>query len=144
MSELWTPAATDEAQISRMLRDYDDELRLVPQPGEQGLVWQVRRYQGNDRPSELVCVWQSEHGDPYPLSSGILDLVKQLDKNTRSARLDADARNALKQAEEAKQWDRDVEAITGDWLMPHGRPVLPRSQSLRMARDKRRSRGEKI
>lgn len=145
--DVWVPEthyASDERAVARALREYDDELRLVPQPTSQGLAYQVRRWCGGDRPSEFLFFWADQYGNALPLSMRLLDHVKEHDRNTQSRRLDADARNALKQAAEDKGWSDDIEALASDWAAKHGRPVLPRSQSLRMSRDKQRARGEKV
>lgn len=106
--------------------------------------WDVYRYRGPDQPSEFVCAWQTRDGTPLPLSSNILNLVQTLDKTTSAPPPDPDASNAARKREIAKQKERDHEAIVDDWLMPHGRPVLPRGVGLRMARDKQRARGRKV
>ena len=90
-----------------------------------------------------MCVWQSDRGEPYPLSSALLDLVDRLDRNSRGAYQGEDELDLERQAEIARQLERDNEALADDWIPRHGRPVLHRSQSLRMARDKRRAKGEK-
>lgn len=135
----------DGAAIGRALRKRDPLLSLQGWPSNTHgcIIWKVVRYAGPDRPPDTVCVWQSDRGEPYPLSSGILDLVDQLDKNTRSTYASEDERNAQLEAERRKATERANEAIRDDTTFKHGRPVLPRSQSLRMARDKRRARGEK-
>ena len=144
---VWIPEtamAADERAINRALREYDDELRLVPQPTSTGLAYQVRRYRGGDKPSEFLFFWVDDNGDPLPLSMNILDLVKRHDKNTQSAYLDDVARNALKKRREDAHWEAETQAMADDWQPKHGRPVLPRSVSLRMSRDKERSRGKKV
>ena len=85
-----------------------------------------------------------ERGEPYPLSSGILDLVDRLDRNTRHGHVGEDEINAARDRELERQKARDREAIVDDHLFKHGRPLLPRSQSLRMARDKQRAKGRKV
>lgn len=136
--------AADERAVSRALREYDDELRLVPQPTSTGLAYQVRRWRGGDKPSEFLFFWVDERGEPKPLSMQLLELVKQHDRNTQSKRLDADAKNALKKAREDQHWEDEVAALRDDWMPTHGRPVLPRSTSLRMSRDKQRAQGKKV
>jgi hypothetical protein len=146
VSELWVPEAAfaaDERAVARALRDYDDELRLVPQPSAHGLRYEVRRWRGTDKPAEFLLAWIDEQLEPLPLSMKLLELVKQHDRNTRSRVLDENVRDELRRQAIERSWDDDVEAAVGDWLMPHGRPVLPRSVSLRQARDRRRARGEK-
>jgi hypothetical protein len=136
----------DEATISRELRKHDDDLRLIRGYDTERGVWlyKVYSYRGPNHPAEFILAWQTEQGEPLPLSSRLVDEVVRHDRNTRGRTLDADVKNAMQKAEEAKQWDRDQEALIDDWSMKHGRPILPRSQSLRRARDKRRARGENI
>jgi hypothetical protein len=135
----------DYASIERALKRRDPLLSLQGWPSQAHgcLIWKVVRDAGSERPPDTVCVWQSDRGEPYPLSSGILDMVDRLDKNTRHEHVSEDELNARRAREAAKQADRDREALIDDHLFKHGIPVLPRSQSLRMARDKRRARGEK-
>jgi hypothetical protein len=109
------------------------------------ILWRVVRDVGADRPPETVLVWMNPRsGEPYPLSSGLLDELDRHDRNnTRRDYKDTDRLNVEREARVVRQQERDNEALRDDWLMKHGRPVLPRSQSLRMARDKRRAKGEK-
>jgi hypothetical protein len=136
----------DSASLERELRKRDPDLTLQGWPSQAHgcILWKVVRYAGPDRPPDTVCVWQSERGEPFPLSSGILDLVDRLDRNTRHGHHGEDELNAARERELARQDARDREALTDDWTFKHGRPVLPRSQSLRMARDKQRARGKKV
>lgn len=136
----------DGAAIERDLKKRDPDLSLQGWPSQTHgrMLWKVVRYAGPDRPPDTVCVWQSDRGEPFPLSSGILDMVDRLDKNTRSVYLDGDTRNAALRAERAKQDERDAEGIRDNTTFKHGRPVLPRSQSLRMSRDKQRAKGKKV
>jgi hypothetical protein len=84
-------------------------------------------------------------GDPYPLSSGLVEKVKEMDRNSRARHLDDVAANAIRQAEIDRKLERDSEALRSDYLPLEGRsPVLHRGESLRRARDKRRARGEKV
>jgi hypothetical protein len=130
----------DSAAVERALKRKDPELRLQGWPDREHdcILWKVVRG------LETVCVWQTDRGEPLPLSSGILDLVDKLDRNSRAAYVDADELNRRQKETEQRKWEADQENITEDWLMKHGRPILPRSQGLRRARDKRRARGENI
>ena len=136
----------DPAGVGALLRRHDPDLRLVPRFHEERdcVVWAVYRYRGRERPSEFVCFWQTDDGVPLPLSSSLLDLVQRLDKTTSAPPPDPDETNRKLRERIAKDARADAEAIVEDWLMPHGRPVLPRSQSLRRARDKQRARGKKV
>jgi hypothetical protein len=136
----------DGVALERELKKRDPLLSLQGWPSQTHgcVLYKVVRYAGPDRPPDLICVWQSERGEPYPLSSGLLDLVDRLDRNNRVPYADEDELNARRAQERRKQTDRDNEGIEDNWLFKHGRPVLPRSQSLRMSRDKRRNRGEKV
>jgi hypothetical protein len=134
----------DGAALERELRRRDPLLSLQGWPSleHRCILWRVVREAG-ERGPETVCVWQSESGEPYPLSSGLLDLVDRLDRNTRSDYARDDERNARRRDALVRQQERDNEALAQDWTPRHGRPVLPRSQALRMSRDKRRAKGEK-
>jgi len=136
----------DHASLERELRRRDPLLSLQGWPSVTHgcILWKVVRYAGPDRPPDTVCVWQGERGEPFPLSSGILDLVDRLDRNSRHGHVSEDEINAARDRELERQVERDREALTDDWVFKHGRPVLPRSQSLRMARDKQRARGRKV
>jgi len=135
----------DGAAVERELKRRDPLLTLQGWPStEHGcIVWRVVRDAGLGRGPETVCVWQSESGTPYPLSSGLLALVDRLDRNTRHAHVDEDELERARVAARARQTARDNEALADDWNPRHGRPVLPRSVGLRIARDRRRAKGEK-
>lgn len=135
----------DSAAVDRALKKKDPLLSLQgwPSATHDCILWKVVRYAGPDRPPDTVAVWQSDRGEPFPLSSGLLDLVDKLDRNTRYEYLNEDQREQRRREQVEKEIrQRDADLID-DWTPRHGRPVLPRSQSLRMARDKRRGRGEK-
>ena len=135
----------DGGVLERELRKRDPLLSLQGWPSATHgcILWRVVRESGPDRPPETVAVWQSESGEPYPLSSGLLDLVDRLDRNSRHRHVGDDEFERRRKAARDRQVERDNEALRDDWNPRHGRPVLPRSQSLRMARDRRRAKGEK-
>ena len=127
----------DGPALERELQAWDRELQLQGFLQPDGpILWKVVRH------GETVCAWVDEQMRPLPLSWRLLDEVRLLDRNQRGVHLDEDARETIRLAERAKQQARDDEALADDWTPKHGRPVLPRSQSLRMARDKRRAKGE--
>ena len=135
----------DQATIERELKKRDPLLSLQGWPSQthQTILWKVVRFSGGDRPPETVCVWQSDRGEPYPLSSGLLNLVDRLDRNSRSQHVGEDDRNAELERQRQRANELANEGIIDNTTFKHGRPVLPRSQSLRMSRDKARARGEK-
>jgi hypothetical protein len=137
----------DWAALERELKRRDPLLSLegliAPKWGR--LLWRVRREAGPGRPETVFFWMNTTTGEPYPLSSGLLDEFDRQDKNnTRRDYKDEDELEERRQAERARQLERDNEGIYDNWAFRHGRPVLPRSQSLRMSRDKRRAKGEKI
>lgn len=134
----------DHASIERELKRRDPDLSLQGRFSEVHgcVIWRVVLKRA-DQPFETVCNWQSPQGEPYPLSSGILNMVDGLDRNTRSRHVGEDEINAARDREIERQKERDREAIVDDHVFRHGRPVLHRSQSLRMSRDKQRAKGWK-
>lgn len=135
----------DEASVSRALREHDDTLRLVPQDSDTygRRIYRVARIVGGDRPVEWVVTWRTREGDALPLSHRLVEKVKELDLNSRNRVDDPDELNAALRSEQQRDFDREMENLKEDWLMK-SRPILPRSQALRMSRDKRRGRGEKV
>jgi hypothetical protein len=132
--------AQDEAAVARALREHDDELRLVRQYDLdlRVPVWKVYRYAGSDRPAQFLCAWISEDGIPLPLSHQLVEKVKQMDRNTRSAYLDEEARNAAKRERDAKQAQRDAEDLADEYRRRAGRsPAFHRGPHLRRAREGR-------
>jgi len=134
----------DGAALERELKRRDPLLALQGFLSlEHGaVVWRVVREAGAAGP-ETVCVWQSESGEPYPLSSGLLSLVDRLDRNSRGVYAGEDDLERARKIARDRQIARDNEALADDWYPRHGRPVLPRGQGLRMASDRRRAKGEK-
>lgn len=137
--------AEGEAAVAAALYEYDRNLKLRSSEDAAGRVWwSVRAHVGSEMPDRFVCVWVDEDGNPLPLSWGLLDLVKQLDPNTRSVYLNEDERDAKHRAEvERVAHQRDLD-LADDHIPKHGRPITPRSVALRMSRDKQRARGENV
>lgn len=103
----------DGAAIARALKQYDPDLRLVPQrDGEGRTRWEVWQYQGGDRPAAFLLAWTTRQGEPLPLSMRLLDTVRLQDRNeTRSKAPDADVENAKLRAGIAKDFDADADEI---------------------------------
>lgn len=132
-------APSDERAVARALRDYDPDLRLVPQGADgRNIAYKVYRYAGSDRPAEFICFWgDAATGEAYPLSSGLLEKVKALDKNSRTRYVSPEEENALAAEARRRKADEDVEAIFDDWKRREGRSaMLPRGTSLARARSR--------
>jgi hypothetical protein len=136
----------DGAAVERALKSRDPDLRLQGWPSavHDRILWKVVRYCGPDRPPETILVWAGDDGVPHPLSSGLLNALDHLDRNSRVTYLNEDQRNAARDAELARAKQEEYEALADDWNPTRGRPVLPRSQSLRLSRDKQRARGKNV
>lgn len=87
--------AHDEAAVARALRQIDDKLCLQKHPGQTsgGWVYKVFRAWSDDHPADLICTWADEHGNPLPLTSGLVDLVNRLRLDAPNKGPDADAHN---------------------------------------------------
>lgn len=105
--------ASNEA-VARLLRAYDSSLRLVPQAGEEhgGVLWNVYRYNGPDRPASYVCAWQTPGGEPLPLSSRLLEKVQYLDRRTVGDAPSAEAMNAAHKQKLRKDRIAEKQEIT--------------------------------
>jgi hypothetical protein len=142
----------DEASVITELKKIDPDLILfVPgmeisgEPAVNRWGWRVYRKRGGDQPPEFVCAWMDKWGNLHnELSHGLVDEVRRLDKNTRGRQLDEVVREELRRQEFERDQEARGEGIADNWVRKHGTPVLPRSQSLRMSRDKRRAQGEKV
>lgn len=137
--------AGDAAAISRALRKMDPELRLQPEFSQtlEQTVWKVYRYNG-DRPMQFVLAFTNERGEPYPLSSRLIDMVAGQDKNSRHATVDEDERNAKQREQRDRDWAREQEALKDDVLTVAGAGhsgVLHRSPGLVAARRRQRRKG---
>jgi hypothetical protein len=112
----------DGLAVARALREYDRDLSLVVD--SHGL-WRV--YAGD----VFVCDWSDADGSPLPLTMGLLDKIKLLDKNTSSKAPDPDELNARQQAATQAQKARDLEAIEAEFL-----PILETNRlSVRIPRE---------
>lgn len=132
--------SADEKAIARALRDHDPDLRLVPQGFRNGMTaYKVYRYCGSERPAEFICFWGNAQGEPYPLSSRLLDKVRALDKSQRGSEgyLSEDELNDRAKAARQEQAQADAEDLFDDWKTREKRSAcLPRSTSLARARSR--------
>lgn len=138
---------SDEAEAARALRAYDSDLRLVVQgPDEHGpRSWRVYRYMGSERPAQFVCGWWDEYGNPYPQLSvtGLLDMVRRLDRNTRGGEVDPDRENARLVRERKREVEEAFAEVGREFagrLEGKRSSPLPRGRSLQLARIRFRRR----
>lgn len=139
--------ACGEPEVAHLLRQLDRRLVLTWEVDEEhhARVWRVFRRMGSDRPAVWICDWRDDYGNPLPLSSRLVDRVRDLSVNSRAPKPDAQAHNERVRAEADKQFQEETDDIARWHGARHGRlACLPRSQSLRLARDKARARGENV
>ena len=137
---------SDEVAVSRALRDYDRDLRLVPQDSDAygQRVYKVYRYNGPERRADFVLLWGDDYGNPYPLSMAILERVKTLDKNQRgnAEYVNEDEHNRRLREKRDKEYDAGVEEVKAEELRRKGRIyVYHRSPAFAAARRRGRARG---
>lgn len=138
------------AQITKDLRQIDDRLFVEKQltlSGEE--VWCVVVDVGGDQPPFTILEWRDERsGQPIPeLSSGIVARVHRMERDGKRLhglvvvenrrRVEASRRAAAHAYEEMA---RDMEPRASGLRSA----VLPRSQALRMSRDRARAQGRKV
>ena len=142
-SGLLVPSGTQEAAVAAALKQHDPDLRLVPQMSDVygTTVWKVYRYCGSERPAEFVCGWWNDKLEPLPLSMALIDMVQLHDKNMRGNPGDVDELTAKLKAQRYADARAETQEMAREFAarMDGKRyTILPRSQSLRMARDKQR------
>ena len=143
---------TDEKTVTAALRRLDDRLFLDPEVETHGpygpyVYMTVKYHHGSGVPPTCVLDWREPDGRPKPLSLAMVDQVRRQEGAMARAVSEAIIANERRRQEAIKA----VGDGTYDVVMEGGHSAagkrsvnLPRSQSLRMARDKRRARGEKV
>lgn len=141
---------TDTETVARALRRLDDRLFLDPEyeplgPNGPYVFMTVKYHLGSGYPPSLVCEWRDSNG-PKPLSLALVEQVKRQEGRMASAFAEVMAANELKRQKAVKDVGDAAYEVGLDAPKAAGKvgALLPRSQSLRMARDRRRSRGEKV
>lgn len=137
----------DEETVTRALRRLDDRLFLDPEVEPLGpyVYLTVKYHLGSGHPPSTVLEWRNPDGTPKPLSMGIVEQVKRQEGVMATAFRDVMAANELKrQRAVADVGEAAYDIALGGGLSAAGKRSvnLPRSQSLRQARDKARARGE--
>jgi hypothetical protein len=137
----------DETAARHALMEHDRDLRLVPQNSDAygRRIYKVYRYRGPDRPAEFVLFWgDPSTGEPYPLSvTGLLEKVKQQDRNLRGDRVTLEQLEQRRRVEQQKDARRELDALVDEHRdRVDGRKSQPlaRSRSLYLARNRVRAR----
>jgi len=149
MAVMFAPSSVDE--ISRALRRLDDRLFLDPEyeplgPRGPYVYMTVKYHVGSEHTPGVVLEWR-DHNGPKPLSMAIVEQVKRQEGAMATAYIEAMAANERKRQEAIRAvGDGAYEIGRSGGASAAGKKSvnLPRSQSLRMARDKARARGEKV
>ena len=145
-------ASVEQEAFQRELRKLDARLFLERHLLNDGRpVWTVQEHvgerAGGPSPYRTVCYWDDDHGDPLPLTWRLLDKVKQLEGGweTVMERMLETTEGKVAMSQAALR--DDATEIAADVLprMKDTRSaVLPRSQSLRMSRDRQRANGKVV
>lgn len=104
----------DHRQVEARLRQIDDRLVLWA-PDGLNPYWRVMRRISDDRPAMPVLAWMAPDGDPLPLSSGLVDEVTRLRRDSRYHGPDADKRNQQHVDQIRKLREDSVEAIHSEY-----------------------------
>src|SRR6266498_675093 len=146
---LLLPEGALEASVAQQLRNLDPDLRLVPQNSDAygRRVYKVYKYMGSERPAQFILMWGDENGNPFPLSSQLVEEVKRHDRNQRGhdTLIDEDAWNPRLEAERRKQAEEEIMEIGREYekrISGKSYAVLPRSPSLAAARRRQRRKNK--
>lgn len=136
-------------EILRSLKAIDDRLFLERQVTIDGqAVWCVVCDVGGDHAPLTILEWRDEDDHPiHELSSGIITRVQRMERDGRRLAAKVIKENAdrleRKKLENQTTWG-EIGSDFEKRMSPGYSAMLPRGQYLRMSRDKRRNRGERI
>ena len=125
------------AAVAKALREHDPCLVLQPKFSEQlGTYWTVYSTQFGGWTE--VCAWvDHERKQAKPLTMGLVDRVKELDRNGRGDVVESDEANAKHREALREEAQRRLEDLAEDWVpREKRRAVLPRGVHLRQARSR--------
>lgn len=141
---------TDQKSIQRELEQLDRHLFLDPEvetvgPGAPYVFMTVKHHIGSEYPPVLVLEWRDSNG-PIPLSHAIVERVKRQEGGLDGLVQKIIAENKAKQDAVVKKVGDESYDVALDAKKATGKTsaVLPRSQALRMSRDRARARGKKV
>lgn len=134
-------------EIDRALREIDPRLFTERQVAFDGsVVWCVVTEMAGDHPPLTILEWRDENDKPISdLASGIVDRVRAMERDPIVLAKKLRARNEARRKSIDKARDEAYEDMAHDMIPSiEGRrsAVLPRSQALRMSRDRMRARGD--
>ena len=140
----------DKREVQRALDRLDRNLFLDQElepigPYGPFVFWVVKHHIGSGHPPISVLEWKDNNG-PWPLTMAIVERVRREDRSHEVIFKEILAKNEAKRkaAEQAAGEAAEQIAREGYSSARGTKSVnLPRSQSLRMARDRARNRGEK-
>lgn len=141
----------DERTIDKALKQLDPSLFLDKEYepiGPQGpfVFFCVKNWVGSGHPPIPVLDWRTESG-PKPLSHALVEQVKRQEGRMAQALREAEKANQKKRQDAIDAVGEYTEEIArAGYRSARGTKSvnLPRSQSLRQARDKQRSRGRNV
>ena len=121
-SGLLVPQGSLEAAVAAALREYDDDLRLIPQDSDAfgRRIYKVYKSMGNDTPAIFILMWADEHGEPFPLSMQLVEEVKRYDRNSRGNQtlINEDEANAALEKRRRKEAEEHIRNVV-DYYEPY-------------------------
>lgn len=136
----------DGARIRAALKEHDRNLDLTQYADPHWNCWVYKVvYAVSPERQEVLFAWRDPNGRPLPLSSGLIDKVKLLDKNTSVAAPDPDVKNEELKEKREQDWADTREDLTKSYLRESKyTTILPRSRNLYLARARARARGKNV
>lgn len=140
-----------EQAIRLALKELDPDFFLERQRLKDGRdIYTVQVHVGDNAPGSpfrTFFYWDDDKLQPLPLSWGIVDRAKQLmNRHWTTDLAGMKQRETERQETDDAEFRDTIDEIAEDvdrHMQPGHSAVLPRGVGLRMARDKRRARGEK-
>lgn len=136
--------AADERSVRAQLREFDDRLILSQEVDrEHGCyVYVVVRRWSDSHDAAVVCDWRDEHGRPLPLSSRLVDKVKNLHVGSRAPQVDVLAHNDSLRQQAKDEFEAVSEDMLNDAIRRRGRiSAFHRSPGLARTRARLRDQG---
>lgn len=133
--------APDETGLQRALEQLDPRLVLTREVSRRHgcYVWHVHVNWATDRPAMHVLRWEDEYGVPLPLSSGLLERVRERLAGDPDSAAVADRMNDAHVARVERDLQEAYEEaarVASRLSAPGHSAVLHRSQALRRSRSK--------